>query len=122
MILVVDDDKVLTGLLRKLLEDAGFRVTVANDGKAAYQHLSDPDCKCMLLDMRMPQMNGAELLLLMAAEGIRVPVILMATFPDFTEEELKQFPNVRRLFQKPFYPEEMLDAIHAIVGKRTKPD
>lgn len=116
MILVADDDKVLTRLLRKLLEDAGFKVETANDGKEAYAHLRDPACKCLLLDMRMPGVNGAELLMLMTAEGIKIPVIVMAAFPDFEEEELKQFPNVKRLFQKPFYPEEMLDAIHQIVG------
>lgn len=118
MILVVDDDKVLTRLLRDLLENAGFTVMVANDGKEAYDHLRDPDCKCMLLDMRMPGINGAELLMLMAAEGIKIPAIVMAAFPDFEEEELKQFANVKRLFQKPFYPEDMLAAIHDIVGVR----
>lgn len=118
MILVADDDKVLTRLLRKLLEDSGFQVEIANDGKEAYTHLRNPLCKCLLLDMRMPGVNGAELLMLMTAEGIKTPVIVMAAFPDFEEEELKQFPNVKRLFQKPFYPEEMLDAIHSIVGVR----
>ena len=118
MILVVDDDKVLTRLLRELLEGAGFRVVVANNGEEAYAHLSEPDCKCMLLDMRMPGINGAELLMLMTAEGIKVPVIVMAAFPDYEEKELKQFANVKKLFQKPFYPEEVLSAINEIVGAK----
>ena len=119
MILVVDDDKVLTGLLSKMLEDAHFDVVVANNGEEAYRLLKDPRCSCMLLDMRMPGINGAELLMLMAAEKIDVPAIVMAAFPDYEEEELKQFPNVRRLFQKPFYPEEMLAAIRSVVGAKS---
>jgi DNA-binding NtrC family response regulator len=118
MVLVVDDDKVLTRLLRKLLEDAGYRVNVANRGEDAYQHLKDPDCKVMLLDMRMPGINGAELLMLMTADGIEVPVIVMAAFPDFSEEELQEFPVVKRLFHKPFYPEELLAAVQEIAGKK----
>ena len=116
MILVVDDDKVLTQLLRTLLEEADYEVRVANDGEQAYKHLSDPKCKAMLLDIRMPGVNGAELLMLMAAEGIDVPVIVMAGFPDFDEEEMKQFPNVKKLFHKPLYPEEVLAAVkeHAV--------
>jgi DNA-binding response OmpR family regulator len=111
MILVVDDDKVLTQLLRTLLEGQGYEVCVAHDGENAYEHLKNPKCKGMLLDIRMPGINGAELLMLMAAEGIQVPVIVMAGFPDFDEEEMKQFPNVKRLFHKPLYPEEVLAAV-----------
>jgi DNA-binding NtrC family response regulator len=111
MILVVDDDKVLTQLLRSLLEDAGYEVRVAHDGESAYKQLRDPKCKGMLLDIRMPGLNGAELLMLMAAEGIRTPVIVMAGFPDFDEEEMKQFPNVRKFFHKPLYPEDVLTAV-----------
>lgn len=120
MILVVDDDKVMTRLLRRLLEGEGYTVNVANSGEEAYQHLRDPDCKAMLLDMRMPGINGAELLLLMGAEDIRIPVIMMAAFPDFDEEEMKQFPNVKRLFQKPFIPEDMLAAVKEIAKKKQR--
>ena len=116
MILVADDDKILTQLLTRLLEDEGFEVRVAHDGEVAYKHLQDPKCKAMLLDIRMPNINGAELLMLMAADGVKVPVIVMAGFPDFDEQEMKQFPNVKRLFHKPLYPEEVLAAVkeHAL--------
>ncbi len=111
MILVVDDDKVLTQLLRTLLEDAGYDVTVVHDGEHAYGHLRKPECKGMILDIRMPGLNGAELLMLMAADGIPVPVIVVAGFPDFDEEEMKEFPNVKRFFLKPLYPDEVLAAV-----------
>jgi two-component system response regulator YesN len=71
----------------------------------------------MLLDIRMPGINGAELLMLMAAEGVKVPVIVMAGFPDFDEEEMKQFPNVKKFFHKPLYPEEVLSAVRECTGK-----
>ena len=117
MILVVDDDKILTQLLKNLLEDAGYEVRVANDGEAAYQQLTDPKCRAMLLDIRMPGINGAELLMLMTAEGIKVPVIVMAGFPDFDEEEMKQFPNVKKMFHKPLYPEDVLAAVREFARK-----
>ena len=117
MILVVDDDKVLTKLIRKLLEDAGYSVNIANNGEEAYRHIKDPDCEGILLDMRMPGINGAELLMLMTAENIDLPVIVMAAFPDYEEEELKQFPNVKKLFLKPFIPEELLAAVKEVTGE-----
>ena len=118
MILVVDDDKILTQLLKTLLEEAGYEVQVAYDGETAYKYLKDPKCKGMLLDIRMPGINGAELLMLMAAEGITVPVIVMAGFPDFDEEEMKEFPNVKRLFHKPLYPEDVLGAVREYCKKK----
>ena len=117
MILVVDDDKVLTKLIRKLLEEAGFQVRVANNGEEAYRHIKDPECEGVLLVMRMPGINGAELLMLMTAENIELPVIVMAAFPDYEEEELKEFPNVKKLFLKPFIPEELLTAVREVTGK-----
>jgi two-component system, OmpR family, alkaline phosphatase synthesis response regulator PhoP len=117
MILVVDDDKILTQLLRTLLEEAGYEVNVANDGEAAYKNLKDPKCKAMLLDIRMPGINGAELLMLMTAEGVKVPVIVMAGFPDFDESEMKQFPNVKKFFHKPLYPEDVLAAVKEVARK-----
>ncbi len=111
MILVADDDKVMTQLLRSLLEEAGYDVEVVHDGEHAYGHLKKPECRGAIIDIRMPGLNGAELLMLMASEQIDVPVIVVAGFPDFDEEEMKQFPNVKRFFLKPLYPEEVLAAV-----------
>jgi two-component system, OmpR family, alkaline phosphatase synthesis response regulator PhoP len=117
MILVVDDDKILTQLLKQLLESAGYEVLIAYDGETAYKQMKNPKCKGMLLDIRMPGINGAELLMLMAAEKIKVPVIVMAGFPDFDEEEMKQFPNVKKFFHKPLYPEDVLASVKEIARK-----
>jgi DNA-binding NtrC family response regulator len=116
MIVIADDDKVLTHLLTRLLEDDGYEVRVAYDGKAAYQLIHEPKCKGLLLDIRMPGINGAELLMLMAAEQCKTPVIVMAGFPDFDEDELKQFRNVKKFFHKPLHPEKVLEAVrlHAL--------
>lgn len=122
MILVVDDDAALRELLQELLEGEGYEVRLADDGASAYQHLKDPDCKGMLLDFHMPHINGAELLLLMAAEGVQTPVLLMTADPKFEEEEMKQFGNVKKLLRKPFYAEDVLSAIRQYCEKpRAKP-
>ena len=111
MIVVCDDDKVLTHLLTRLLKEAGYEVRVAHDGQEAYHLAKEPKCRGMLLDMRMPNINGAELLMLLAAENVAVPVIVIAGFPDYNEEELKQFPNVKKFMQKPLDPEDVLEAV-----------
>lgn len=117
MIVVCDDDKTLTHLLTRLLEDAGYEVRVANDGQTAFSMVQEPKCKCMLLDMQMPNINGAELLMLLAVKNITVPVIVMTGFTDFDEDELKQFPNVKKLMKKPLNPHDVLDAIQQFTLK-----
>ncbi len=111
MIVVADDDRTMAALIRELLVAEGYEVRTAYDGGEAYRHLRDPQCKGMLLDVHMPGVNGPELLLLMEAEGIRCPVLVLTADPDFDEAEMKQFANVKRLFHKPFYPEAVLSAV-----------
>jgi len=120
MILVVDDDAQITTLLREALEREGYRVETAANGVQAFDLVKSPDCKCMLLDVNMPKINGPELLLLMQAEGIEVPTIVMAGFAGFEEDEMKQFGNVVTLIQKPFEMSEMLGLIkqQALPAKR----
>jgi DNA-binding response OmpR family regulator len=111
MILVVDSDRTAVELLRELLESEGYEVRTAYSGEEAYRHVRDSKCKGVLLDLQMPGINGAELLMLMAAESIPVPVIVMTGNPDFDEKELKNFANVRKLLRKPLYPEDVLAAV-----------
>ncbi len=118
MILVVDDDHAILKLVRELLEGEGFEVRTAHDGASAYQQLKDHSCKGLLLDLLMPRINGAELLMLMQAEGIKLPVIVMAGSPDFDEEEMKEFSNVKRLLHKPFYPEDLLAAVREYMPRK----
>ncbi len=116
MILIVDDDHTIVQLLRELLEKEGFEVRTAYNGEMAYKHLRDPKCRGILLDMFMPGINGAELLMLMSAEKIKIPVIIIAGSPDFDEEEMKQFGNVKQLLHKPFYPEDVISAVRKHLG------
>ena len=111
MILVVDDDQNIVRALRRRLRKSGYEVVSAGDGLEAYSHIKSPRCKCMLLDINMPRINGAELLLLMQAEGINVPTIVMAGFVDFDEDEMKQFSNVVKYLPKPFEMREMVSAV-----------
>ena len=115
MILVVDDDEAIVEFLRAALEDCGYRVETAGNGVQAYEHLKHPDCKGMLLDINMPKINGVELLMLMQADDIRVPTIVMAGFDDFDELEMKNFENVVEFLHKPFELQDLLDRVQTHV-------
>jgi len=111
MILIVDDDHAITQVLKELISREGYGVRIAANGQDAFAILQERTCKAVLLDLMMPGINGAGLLMLMAAEGFNMPVIIMAGAPDFSEDELRDFPNVVAVLKKPFYPEEALSLI-----------
>lgn len=59
-VLVVEDDQDLSGLLDLVLADAGYHVRLAGDGRAALARVQEEMPRVILLDMRMPVMNGWE--------------------------------------------------------------
>ncbi|HMO04821.1 MAG TPA: response regulator [Kiritimatiellia bacterium] len=120
MILIVDDDHAITQVMKDVLTREGYGVRIAANGEEAYGILKGQTCRGMLLDLLMPGINGAGLLMLMAADGIRLPVIIMAGAPDFSAEELAEFPNVVGVMKKPFYPEEILDLVRRHMPKPSR--
>ena len=111
MILICDDEHALVQFCRENLEAAGYEVRTAHHAEEALRQMRDPKCKGLLLDMQIPEFNGAALLMLMAADGVPTPVIVFTDDPSFEEDELREFPNVRRMLRKPFYAEDLLSAV-----------
>jgi len=112
MILVVDDDDGILEMLNESLCEMGYSVRTAHDSIHAYKNLKDPKCRLMILCLNMPKINGAELLLLMASEGIDVPTIVTAKdMPDLTSEEMEQFPHVVGFKKKPYEKQDILALI-----------
>ena len=111
MILVVDHSNALVESIAGSLERLGFAVESAADGVEAFDHLRNPSCKLMLLSLKMPRINGAELLILMGTEGIDVPVIVMGKMDDMSADELADFPDVVDFIKKPFPMSELVDKV-----------
>jgi len=118
MILLVDDDHAITQVLKELLLKDGYDVRIAGNGEDAYTILKEKNCRGMLLDMLMPGINGAGLLMLMAADGIQIPVVIMTGAPDFSADELSDFANVKGVLKKPFYPEDALVLVRKFITKK----
>ena len=75
-ILLVDDDRELTSLLKELLEMEGFNVIVAHDGEQALQNLLDDGVDLLLLDVMMPKKNGIDTLKALR-QTHQTPVIML---------------------------------------------
>lgn len=110
-ILFADDDLKYSMLLKRFLEQHGYEVTYAGNGKKAWEQFPEVKPDLVLLDINMPEMDGYEV-----AEHIRAidPKVLIFFLTDRTEknDRLKGFSlKANDYLAKPFYPEELLARI-----------
>ena len=110
-ILLVDDDRQNSELLRKFLEVEGYEVEYAENGRAGWEMYATSCPDLVLLDINMPLMNGFEL-----AQKIREQDrdVLIFFLTDRTEkaDRLKGFDlKGNDYIPKPFYPEELIAKI-----------
>lgn len=82
-VLVVDDDPDILGIVREVLLLEGFRVRTASNGREALQHVDREQPALILLDMRMPVMDGWQFAARLRSKynGL-VPVLVMTAAKD----------------------------------------
>ena len=81
-ILVVDDDPDLREFLQLVLTSMGFEVTSAANGQEALDDMEDHDPDLILLDMKMPVMNGWEFCRALEGRDSRPPIVVITAAPD----------------------------------------
>lgn len=81
-ILLVDDEEEFLYLIKNRLENNGYAVATAADGKEALALLSREKFDAVLLDILMPRMNGIETLKAIRAENKSLPVFMLTAYSD----------------------------------------
>ncbi|MEE9606994.1 MAG: sigma-54 dependent transcriptional regulator [Myxococcota bacterium] len=110
-ILIVDDDDALRESLQLVLASESYEVVCASDGAEALRHAEAATVDVVLCDLRMPGMDGLELLPELTARAPGVPIILMSAYgtADLAIEAMKR--GAYDYLAKPFQPSEALLAI-----------
>jgi CheY-like chemotaxis protein len=109
-ILIVDDEFGLAEMLRDMLRDAGFEVTLAINGRLAFEILKEGKVDLVLTDMMMPVMDGAELAAAIRGDDKHraTPIIMMTSLPTARPQAEGLFDAVLR---KPFTPDLLLETL-----------
>jgi two-component system response regulator YesN len=115
-ILLVEDDPVLLTVLRELLEFGGHSVVTCGNGREAVQQVSVAQIDLVITDLSMPEMDGVELIKVLAFEWPDIRVIAMSGFLDSRARRLTEMYAVDALLEKPFSLEEMLNVVQVSVG------
>lgn len=114
-ILLVDDDRELTSLLKELLEMEGFNVVVAYDGEQALSQL-DSSIDLLLLDIMMPRKNGIETLKELRQHH-QTPVIMLTARGSELDRVLGLELGADDYLAKPFNDRELVARIRAILRR-----
>lgn len=118
-ILLVEDEKKLASLLKKVLESATFAVDVAGDGEAGYETAALGEYDVIILDIGLPKMDGITVAKKLRQEKIRTPILIL-TAKDTTGDKIKGLDSgADDYLVKPFEFEELLARIRALLRRGT---
>jgi two-component system response regulator (stage 0 sporulation protein F) len=85
-ILIVDDNERLCAILREELLEDGYEVSLAHDGRAGIQALKEDAYDLVVLDIRMPVMDGLDALGRILARDRHTPVVLHTAYGSYKDD------------------------------------
>lgn len=107
-ILVVDDEEMMRSLLDKMLSTEGYNIITANDGIQALEIIADEKIDLVVSDMKMPRMNGLELLKKMREDYPDIGIIMMTAYGDTYTIKDSLLLGADEYLPKPFKRLELL--------------
>ena len=113
-ILVVDDEKNIRESVDRFLSLEGYEVVTAADGEQGRQLLVEEHFDLAVMDLKMPHLDGLELLRWLRNEGLEIPVIMISAFGEITDAVEAMKAGANDYVVKPFDPEELLVRIRNV--------
>ncbi|HMK62293.1 MAG TPA: response regulator [Acidimicrobiales bacterium] len=114
-VLVVDDHEAIRTSVADLLRTAGYSVAEASDGAAALKVLDSRTVGAMVLDLRMPGIDGLKVLDMLDDPP---PVIITSAFTLDVDDQQRVDPKIFVQLVKPFHPRRLIDAVASAIGQR----
>lgn len=129
-ILLVDDDRELCDEIRELLSSENYDIATAYDGLNAEQLIRKNDYALLILDLKIPGMNGFELLKIAKKKNKNSKIIILTGSPmlletnripgkilTHNEEEKKRLNLADKIINKPFEAEDFINNIKSFIEK-----
>ncbi|XER10156.1 Protein-glutamate methylesterase/protein-glutamine glutaminase [Sporomusa aerivorans] len=121
-ILVIDDQPGIRRLLTEVLQDEGYRVVTAANGYEGIQAAQEVHPNVILMDMKMPGMDGIEALKKLKRQGQGDQVIMMTAYGELDMVNEAREAGMRDYITKPFDIMSLCQIIEANIGNRFSED
>jgi len=119
-ILLLEDDELFCDTLCDFLEEEGFEVESVGDGKSALSLIYKENFDLMLLDVKVPHLNGFDFLKLLRDSGNETPAIFITSLTSLKDLSKGFLAGADDYIRKPFELEELLIRVNAILRKSEK--
>ena len=119
-LLLVDDEQDITSILSSVLQESGFKVVFFNDPCVALQHFRPRYYDLVILDIKMPNMNGFELYRHIRRKDKRVKVCFLTAvseFEGYEQYKKEAYPKLgeRHFVAKPVSNDELIRRVNEIL-------
>jgi two-component system response regulator (stage 0 sporulation protein F) len=111
-ILIIDDEELVRTLLRSALEEAGYKVTEAANGRQGLELYRQRPADLVITDIVMPELNGLDMLIELTREFLHARVIAISGAGGGKNAlDVAKLLGARQTFQKPFSMPHLLGAV-----------
>ena len=123
-VLVVEDEEVIREMVVLALQEEGYEVTTATDGRNALSYLktSDPNVKSdfdlMVLDLMLPQVNGLDICRLLRHQNNTIPILILSAKGSETDRVLGLEVGADDYLTKPFSMRELVARCRALIRRQ----
>ncbi len=121
-ICVVDDESSVCKALRRLMVSAGFNVTTYGSARAFLDDNRAEPPDLLILDVRMPGMDGLDLQRHLAAAGSKIPIVFISAHENSIVRINAMKAGAVAFFQKPVDEADLLGAIHKALAGADQPE
>jgi DNA-binding response OmpR family regulator len=111
-VLVVDDDVNLTRLMSTILRTEGMTVVTATDGRVALDMAERSDVDAIILDLRMPNLDGRGFYQELRSRGIETPVLISSAYEA---RQAQHELGAQGSIEKPFDPEVLISELQRVI-------
>lgn len=115
-ILIVDDEQGIRLLLQEVFKEEGYVVLTAETGKEALSIMKENDIDVIVIDYKLPIMNGVEVLRKLENDGYSTPTILMSGMFEMIQKDIQDLSLVKHTLSKPFDMDELTKQVSSLLS------
>jgi heavy metal response regulator len=119
-ILVVEDEKKVASFIKKGLEEEGYAVDVAADGEEGLAMALTRVHDLIVLDIRLPKLDGLRVLQMLRQDDVTAPVLLLTVRATIEDKVLGLDAGADDYLTKPFAFQELVARVRALLRRRTE--
>lgn len=116
-ILIADDDKEIVDLVKLYLQNEGYQIYQAYNGKEAWEIVQDKMPSLVILDVMMPEMDGLEVCKKMRNENILTPILMLSAKAEDNDKIMGLLTGADDYMVKPFNPLELSVRVKVILRR-----